>query len=152
MQLFLGYVGLWNMLALSPIAIYQLGIARNVTLSAWVLSCLVIKGLFDNVLSDYLWARSVVLTSATVASVGLGLTIPLAFVSDIFIGLEDVVNFESIFGAGFVLFGFILVNVGQKQEGSSSSSREREDAGIPQPQQYEMINEEGSREICIPIA
>jgi hypothetical protein len=48
--------------------------------------------------------------------VGLGLTIPLAFFSDIFIGVEDVVNFESILGAGFVLFGFILVNMGQKQE------------------------------------
>jgi len=126
MQLFLGYVGLWNMIFLSPIAIYQLGIARNVTLSAWVFSCVVIKGLFDNVLSDYLWARSVILTSATVASVGLGLTIPLAFVSDIFIGIEDVVNFESILGAGFVLFGFILVNMGQKQEveeeGSTTAS------------------------------
>jgi solute carrier family 35 protein F5 len=126
MQLFLGYVGLWNMIFLSPIAIYQLGIARSVTLSAWVFGCVVIKGLFDNVLSDYLWARSVILTSATVASVGLGLTIPLAFFSDIFIGVEDVVNFESILGAGFVLFGFILVNMGQKQEeeeeGSTASS------------------------------
>ena len=28
------------------------------------------KGLFDNVLSDYLWARAVLLTSPTVASVG----------------------------------------------------------------------------------
>ncbi|OEU19806.1 hypothetical protein FRACYDRAFT_181871 [Fragilariopsis cylindrus CCMP1102] len=122
MQLFLGYVGLWNMIFLSPIAIYQLGIARNVTLSAWVFSCVVIKGLFDNVLSDYLWARSVILTSATVASVGLGLTIPLAFVSDIFIGIEDVVNFESMLGAGFVLFGFILVNMGQKQEEEEGST------------------------------
>ena len=120
MQLFLGYVGLWNMLALSPIAIYQLGIAKNVTMSAWIFSCLVVKGLFDNVLSDYLWARSVILTSATVATVGLGLTIPLAFVSDVFMGVEDVVNVESILGAGFVLFGFILVNVGQKKQEEES--------------------------------
>jgi len=94
----------------------------------------------------------VVLTSATVASVGLGLTIPLAFVSDIFIGLEDVVNFESIFGAGFVLVGFICVNIGQKQEESSLSTRETEDAGIIQPQMYETTNDEGSREISIPVA
>jgi len=113
MQLFLGYVGLWNMLALSPIAIYQLGIAQSVTLSGWVFGCLVVNGLFNNVISDYLWARSVVLTSATVASVGLGLTIPLAFASDVFLGVEDVLNFESILGAGFVLFGFVLVNIGQ---------------------------------------
>lgn len=117
MQLFLGYVGLWNMLALSPIAIYQLGIAKSVTLSGWVFGCLVLNGLFNNVISDYLWARSVLLTSATVASVGLGLTIPLAFVSDVFLGVEDVLNLESVLGAGFVLFGFILVNIGETENG-----------------------------------
>jgi len=112
MQLFLGYVGLWNMLALSPVAIYQLGIAKNVTISTWVFSCLVVKGLFDNVLSDYLWARSVILTSATVATVGLGLTIPLAFVSDVFMGVKDVVNVESIFyfGRRIRFVWIILVN------------------------------------------
>ena len=47
-----------------------------------ILTYLIIKGLTDNVLSDYLWARAVLLTSATVATVGLGLTIPLAFLSD----------------------------------------------------------------------
>ena len=113
MQLFLGYVGLWNMAILAPIAIYQLGIAHSATLTAWVFGCLVVTGLFNNVLSDYLWARSVILTSATVASVGLGLTIPFAFVTDVFMGVEDVLNPESIFGAGFVLFGFVLVNLGQ---------------------------------------
>lgn len=115
MQLFLGYVGFWNMIFLSPIVIYQLGIARNVVISQSVFGIIIVKALFDNVLSDYLWARSVVLTSATVASVGLGLTIPLAFVSDVFVGVEDVLNFESILGAGFVLFGFILVNMGMGQ-------------------------------------
>ena len=36
----------------------------------------------ERILSDYLWAQAVILTSATVATVGTGLTIPLAFVSD----------------------------------------------------------------------
>mmetsp|Transcript_28479 Transcript_28479/g.59290 ORF Transcript_28479/g.59290 Transcript_28479/m.59290 type:complete len:404 (-) Transcript_28479:198-1409(-) len=126
MQLFFGYIGLWNMLALSPIAIYQLGTAKSVTLSAWVFSCLVVNGLFNSVISDYLWARSVVLTSATVASVGLGLTIPLAFASDVFLGVENVMNFESIFGAGFVLFGFVLVNIGQKQDDKKDTDEHNE--------------------------
>ena len=126
MQLFLGYVGLWNMLALFPIALYQLKIAQSVTLSGWVFSCLVVNGLFNNVISDYLWARSVVLTSATVASVGLGLTIPLAFVSDVFLGVEDILNLESILGACFVLSGFILVNIGHtKNEGEEDNERNR---------------------------
>lgn len=86
------------------------------TLSSWVFGCIVINGLFNNVISDYLWARSVVLTSATVATVGLGLTIPLAFASDVFLGSKDVLNSESILGAVFVLFGFVFVNIGQTQD------------------------------------
>ena len=42
----------------------------------------------NNVLSDYLWARAVVLTTPTVATVGLSLTIPLAFVSDLFVKVK----------------------------------------------------------------
>jgi solute carrier family 35 protein F5 len=119
MQLFLGYVGLWNMIALSPIAMYHIfggNGASSSSLTVWVLECIVLKGLFDNVLSDYLWARAVVLTSATVATVGLGLTIPLAFVSDVFLGRPDVLNFQSITGAVAVLTGFVLVNMGQQKE------------------------------------
>jgi solute carrier family 35 protein F5 len=116
MQLLLGYVGVWNGLFLSPIIFWQLGIAKSVRISPFVLGCLLLNGLFDNVLSDYLWARSVVLTSATVATVGLGLSIPLAFVSDIFLGREDVLSIQSVGGALAVLTGFVLVNIGQQQE------------------------------------
>jgi len=76
-----------------------------------VLGYLVMNGLMDNVLSDYLWARSVVLTSATVATVGLGLTIPLAFVSDWILGNENVADWISLCGASSVLIGFVLVNI-----------------------------------------
>lgn len=44
------------------------------------------KAFFDNVLSDYLWARAVLLTSPTVASIGLSLQIPLAATVEVFIG------------------------------------------------------------------
>jgi solute carrier family 35 protein F5 len=113
MQLFLGFVGLFNMIALCPIAIWQ-SISTG-AVSAFVLVALIIKGLLDNVLSDYLWARSVVLTSATVATVGLGLTIPLAFLSDVALGRPNVLDMTSILGAHSVLLGFVLVNYGQKQ-------------------------------------
>ena len=66
----------------------------------------------DNVLSDYLWARSVVLTTATVATVGLGLTIPIAFLSDWFIS-DIQPNLITSFGAFAVLIGFIFVNIGE---------------------------------------
>lgn len=115
MDLFLGFVGLWNLLALSPIAIYQ-GVFQATGLTWFIFGCLLIKGLFDNVLSDYLWARAVILTSATVATVGLGLTIPLAFASDIVMGRPNILDVTSIIGALSVLCGFVLVNLGQQQE------------------------------------
>lgn len=115
MQLFLGFVGLWNLVLLSPIAIY-LGFFQTTGLTWFVFGCLVVKGLIDNVLSDYLWARAVILTSATVATVGLGLTIPLAFASDVVMGRPNVVDPTSILGALSVLSGFVLVNLGQQQE------------------------------------
>lgn len=62
-------------------------------------------------LSDYLWARSIVLTSPTVATVGLSLTIPLAFLSDFLLG-KGTVGYLSGFGAVFVIFGFVFVNTG----------------------------------------
>jgi solute carrier family 35 protein F5 len=135
MQLFLGYVGLCNMVVLSPICLYQLldsfsrQSASNLT---WVVfGFLVLKGLFDNVLSDYLWARAVVLTSATVATVGLGLTIPLAFASDwMFEGRPDVLQPASIVGALSVLAAFVLVNVGAKQEDDDEDSAEADNEPV----------------------
>lgn len=81
-----------------------------------VVAYLLGKAFFDNVLSDYLWARAVILTSATVATVGLGLTIPLAFFSDWFMGHDDVVSLQSVAGAIAVLFGFIFVNCGETRD------------------------------------
>jgi solute carrier family 35 protein F5 len=134
MQLFLGFVGLFNMIALCPIAIWQ-SISTG-AVSAFVLVALIIKGLLDNVLSDYLWARSVVLTSATVATVGLGLTIPLAFLSDAVLGRRNVWDITSILGALSVLVGFVLVNYGQKKvdgEDRDETQDEAEDHAATSP-------------------
>eukprot|EP00977_Amphora_coffeiformis_P003771 scaffold756_cov158-Amphora_coffeaeformis.AAC.8 len=49
MQLLLGYIGLLNMVVLSPIAIYLLMSSGN-TVGWFVVGCVVLKGLFDNFL------------------------------------------------------------------------------------------------------
>jgi solute carrier family 35 protein F5 len=136
MQLLLGYIGLFNASCLLPICIYVLLLpssshasasgddddattgttVQQGTLTWLIFGYLVADGFFDNVLSDYLWARAVVLTSATVATVGLGLTIPLAFASDWVMGHANVLSVQSAVGALAVLAGFILVNIGTKEE------------------------------------
>jgi len=134
MQLLLGYIGLWNAVILSPIAAYivlqQRSAATSLTLV--VLGYLVAQGLLDNVLSDYLWARAVILTSATVATVGLGLTIPLAFVSDWMLGHGDVYSAASIVGALAVLAGFVVVNLeGVQQDNHLQDESDEELEEIP---------------------
>jgi len=115
MQRLLGYIGLTNLVFLSPVAIWQL-LVSGVQVSPTVFGFLVVKGLFDNVLSDYLWLRSVILINATVATVGLGLTIPLAFASDIAMGRSQVLSAGTVMGAVTVLAGFVFVNIGNEEE------------------------------------
>eukprot|EP00980_Cylindrotheca_fusiformis_P016730 scaffold5033_cov138-Cylindrotheca_fusiformis.AAC.1 len=114
MPLVLGFMGMWNTIVMSPIAIWQF-VTIYSDVSKLLIACLLAKGL-HNVLSDYLWARAVMLTSATVANVGLGISIPMAFVSDFAMGQAGVWNPASIFGAFSVLFGFAMVNVDEEPE------------------------------------
>lgn len=110
MRMLLGFIGLYNLVLLFPVVLYVC-IGDSAQLRLPVLASLVIKGLFDNVLSDYLWLRAVVLTSPTTATVGLGLTIPLAFISDISFENKTMTANQGI-GALAVLAGFVLVNMG----------------------------------------
>jgi len=151
MQLLLGYIGVINGIGLLPIALKVAfwgdchggdndgvpggephPLAFDISsscekISALVLMYLIGKALADNVLSDYLWARAVVLTSATVATVGLGLTIPLAFASDWLLGRASVTSTESIVGAVSVLAGFLFVNCGEVGSCVVSSSEDVRD-------------------------
>lgn len=76
---------------------------------------IIVKGLFDNVLSDFLWARAILLTSPTVATVGLSMTIPLAMLSDlVFKGLAP--TWQVLLGSVLVTVGFVGVNVGTAKD------------------------------------
>ncbi|KAL7560938.1 hypothetical protein ACA910_022427 [Epithemia clementina (nom. ined.)] len=121
MQLILGYIGLLSLITLTPITFYILWESPKAVFQTWwVLGALIVKGLLDNVLSDFLWLRAVILTNATVATVGLGMTIPLAFLSDIvWLHKSNVLNALSTLGAVSVLTGFVLVNVGNQDNNNN---------------------------------
>ena len=132
MQLLFGYIGLINFLLCFPIIIiiWYAGIIEFPSITWSIFGWIFIKGFFDNVISDYLWARSVILTSATVASVGVGLTIPLAFLSDILMGRWEP-DAASLIGGCGVLIGFLIVNAytddHSVEKGSGKISRTGED-------------------------
>ena len=122
-RLLLGYVGLVNFLLFSC-GLYPLLLLLKLTpslsslnLTTEVLLLLTVKGLLDNVLSDYLWARAVVLCGPVAASIGLGLTVPVAGARDAVTGAWNGettrVIAGKILGGALVVAGFVAVNYGQ---------------------------------------
>ncbi|CAI5727537.1 hypothetical protein KXD40_005623 [Peronospora effusa] len=115
-SLFFGIIGIINMVCLLPfvLAFHYSSIESLSDLSLEIVLLIGVKGLFDNVLSDYLWARAVLLTSPTVATVGLSLTVPMAIVADFWCHNMLPTN-VTLVASALVIFGFILINVGTKQ-------------------------------------
>ncbi len=94
---------------------YFLSLDDLTHLTGIVVGFMVLNGLCNSVLSDYLWARAVVLTSPTVATIGVAITIPLAMVSDLLIH-GTVPTWLSGFGAFMVIVGFSMVNITKEME------------------------------------
>lgn len=66
-------------------------------------------GLLDNVLSDYLWAKAILLTTTTVATAGLTIQVPLAAVVDTVTG--NAPHLMNYLGAAAVMIGFAGINI-----------------------------------------
>uniref|UniRef100_M4BZI1 EamA domain-containing protein n=1 Tax=Hyaloperonospora arabidopsidis (strain Emoy2) TaxID=559515 RepID=M4BZI1_HYAAE len=116
-SLFFGFIGVINMVCLLPIVVvlHYSGIESLSGLSLEIVLLISVKGLFDNVLSDYLWARAVLLTSPTVATVGLSLTVPMAIVADFWChGMLP--TYVTLVASALVISGFVLINIGTKQK------------------------------------
>ncbi|KAK8466576.1 hypothetical protein PHAVU_008G125000 [Phaseolus vulgaris] len=109
--LFLGYLGLFNVFIFLPFAlILNFTKMENFGTLTWKQLGLIIgKGLLDNVLSDYLWAKAVLLTSTTVATAGLTIQVPLAAIVDTLTG--NAPRFMDYLGAIAVMIGFTGINI-----------------------------------------
>lgn len=66
-------------------------------------------GLIDNVLSDYLWAKAILLTTTTVATAGLTIQVPIAAIVDTLTGHAP--HLLDYIGAAAVLIGFAGINI-----------------------------------------
>ncbi|KAL0654909.1 hypothetical protein Bca4012_075493 [Brassica carinata] len=102
----LGFLGLFNLFIFLPAALI-LNFTKRERFNALTLkqlSLVVGKGLLDNVLSDYLWAKAVLLTTTTVASAGLTKQVPLAAIVDSLSGNKP--SFTDFIGAAAVMVGF----------------------------------------------
>ncbi|KAA8543473.1 hypothetical protein F0562_021032 [Nyssa sinensis] len=111
MAQFLGFLGLFNLLIFLPVAlILNLTKLEPFSILTWKQFALIVgKGLLDNVLSDYLWAKAVLLTTTTVATAGLTIQVPLAAVVDSLTG--NAPHILDYIGAGAVMVGFAGINI-----------------------------------------
>ena len=119
-QLVFGYIGLVCFFLLLPVAVVLFALGSSAasggafsgaqSLTWTALGFIILGGLCDNVFSDYLWARAVVLTSPTVATVGMSITIPFAMLSDFLLHKTGSTSVLSLCGAALVILGFVLVN------------------------------------------
>jgi solute carrier family 35 protein F5 len=108
MTLFFGLMGVSSAVLAAPVGAFILltGREKLEQLTQDVALCIVAKGLFQNVIADYLWAQAILLTSPTVTTAGLSLTIPAAIASDLMLhGIQP--TWLHILGASMVLAGFL---------------------------------------------
>ncbi|XP_010274907.1 PREDICTED: solute carrier family 35 member F5-like isoform X1 [Nelumbo nucifera] len=108
---FLGFVGLFNLIIFLPVALV-LNFTKLEPFHAltWNQFGLIVgKGLLDNVISDYLWAKAVLLTTTTVATAGLSIQVPLAALIDTLKG--NAPRPMDYLGAAAVMVGFAGINI-----------------------------------------
>ncbi|XP_058069387.1 uncharacterized vacuolar membrane protein YML018C-like [Magnolia sinica] len=111
MAQFLGFVGLFNLLIFLPVALVlnftRLEPFHELSLKQFGL--IVGKGLLDNVLSDYLWAKAVLLTTPTATTAGLSIQVPLAALVDTLTGHAP--SPMHYLGSAAAIVGFVGLNV-----------------------------------------
>ncbi|KAK4537235.1 hypothetical protein CDCA_CDCA11G3260 [Cyanidium caldarium] len=121
---FLGWLGVFSMLLswpgllilqLTSLEIFQLPDNRTAAL-------IVLNGLIGTVLSDYLWARSVLLTSPLIASLALSLTIPLSALADMLFRHARF-TWQYALGLFAMTAGFILASSPGHTESSELAER-----------------------------
>jgi len=129
MALFFGLLGGFNCVLLSPVvlALHLSSVESLATLTLPVLGLIVLKGLVDNVLSDYLWALAVLLTSPSVATVGLSLTIPMAIASQLLLPPSWLVAAAPLTAIDFlacacVVAGFVVINYASQARSTAADA------------------------------
>ena len=83
---FLGFVGLFNVIFLWPFffILHFTGVETFAWPNKTALSELVVNAIIGTVISDYCWARSVVLLGPLMTTMGIALTIPISMIVDSF--------------------------------------------------------------------
>ena len=142
-QLVLGFLGLINFALYWPL--FLLLQATNVepfpSPSATIFLSLLLNGLLGTVLADYLWARSILLTSPLVATMGLTLNIPCSLLVE---WLWKGRQYGWVYGVGglSVVAGFVLVNWKESEKETEKEKEKGREKGQGRMEQHTDTREE----------
>jgi len=131
MFLYVGFTGLWTTITMWPFLFlfdyygYENFDWPDMKTSRY----LVITGL-SNVLFEICWTRSVLLISPLIASVGLGLSVPLSLIAD-YVFYQKVYDPRYYIAAVCVVAGFTLANMKTRQELEKNSNHKNLPATEP---------------------
>jgi solute carrier family 35, member F5 len=108
-----GFIGFFNIILFWPIFIIFdfLNFENFEFPNSGVFFYLILNGLIATVLSDLIWAFSVILTSPLISTIGLSLTIPLSFLVDFLLQKNHNFNFLYLFGTFLIIISFFVVNI-----------------------------------------
>jgi len=155
-DLVLGFVGLAALLTLGPLvaSLHALGAEDLSDLPAGFIAGVLLKGLFDNVLSGQLWAHSVALGGPTLATVALSLTVPLAALSDALL-LGRAPGALLAAGCAMTVLGFVSTAADEASAGAARGEGGGE-AGVtagaarPAAQEEAMAAAAAEEEVAVP--
>ncbi|KAK7694877.1 hypothetical protein QCA50_002065 [Cerrena zonata] len=132
MQLFFGFVGLFNIVGTWPIGIllHLTGLEKfELPHSSKTIAALLIN-MFITLSSDFIYVIAMLKTTPLVVTIGLSLTMPLAVIGDFL--LQKPVKFQVILGAAIVLFSFVAIGLADtrnEEEADLISGRPLEEEG-----------------------
>jgi len=117
MLLFFGLIGVINAVAIIPVLLFAhlTSIETFHVPSSRDMGLLTLNGLVGTVLSDYLWARSVLLLSPLISTLGLSLTIPCSMLAQALL-FDDEYSIGYLLGAALTFAGFVIVNLETPEE------------------------------------
>lgn len=108
---FLGFVGLFNSIGLIPLfpILNYSGIETFEWPNTKVLEGLTINAILGTVISDYCWAKSVVLLGPLMTTLGITLTIPISMLFDAYYEKKHFI-WQHYLGASLILASFFVIS------------------------------------------
>ncbi|KAG1761941.1 hypothetical protein EDD22DRAFT_894124 [Suillus occidentalis] len=144
MQLFFGFVGLFNIVLSWPMGVilHLVGMERFEIPSSHNAIVIILLNMLITVSSDYLYVIAMLKTTPLVVTIGLGLTIPVAVIGDYFLGKPATA--QVLAGALLVVMAFIAVGVenAKPSEGSDLLSGDFVDDGRAQRSRVRLEHED----------